>query len=275
MDSDATPIRIYDRRSEPHFWAFNRVFDSSLGCHEIVVYLNLCRRAGQNGTSWPTVQRIAHDCGISATSVKSALRSLKDMQWITVTSGKANGNSSAYSLLPLPRDPAEGWATGDQGWATGDQGVDNGRLPGGQPATTEVQLSKYDTERTTQHPLLSPDGDGRVEWSQAKWGTPEALAWMYNQRTPNHIPAVQTLSTQRRRLARKRLAEFPAESWWEEVFAAYHRSRFLSGRVPPSPGHGRFRPDLDWLLSNANHGASVENCVKVHDGAFDDDGPPR
>jgi hypothetical protein len=77
---------------------------------------------------------------------------------------------------------------------------------------------------------------------------------------------VETLSEQRRKRARRWLKAFPERAWWEDLFGEYRRSRFLSGRSPPSPGHESFRPDFDWLLSNGRSG--TENAVKVHDGAY-------
>lgn len=107
------------------------------------------------------------------------------------------------------------------------------------------------------------------DWSTARWGSPEALAALYNERAPDNVPAVETLSPKRRERARKMLKSFPEKHWWEQVFQEYRRSKFLSGRVAPSNGHARFRPDWDWLMSTAQ-GGSVENAVKVHDGAFAD-----
>ena len=100
----------------------------------------------------------------------------------------------------------------------------------------------------------------------APWPSPEALADLYNRLTPDNVPPVKSLSTKRREQARKILRQFPDRAWWEETFARYHRSQFLSGRTTPSNGHAGFRPDFDWLLANGKTG--TENCVKVHDGNY-------
>jgi hypothetical protein len=103
-------------------------------------------------------------------------------------------------------------------------------------------------------------------WAEAAWGTPEALAHLYNIRAPDNVPAVETLSPKRRERARKLLKTFPHKSWWEEVFAEYARSKFLRGETKPDEGHKHFRPDFDWLLANGQKGA--ENVVRVHDGIY-------
>jgi hypothetical protein len=103
-------------------------------------------------------------------------------------------------------------------------------------------------------------------WAEAKWGTPEALAHLYNTQAPDNVPAVETLSPKRRANARKLLKTFPHRSWWEEVFTEYHKSKFLSGRAKPDAEHAHFKPDFDWLLANGKKGA--ENVVRVHDGVY-------
>jgi len=113
-------------------------------------------------------------------------------------------------------------------------------------------------------PLETPSQS--ADWDSASWPSPEALAAMYNRLTPDNCPAVETLSTRRRQRAQKWLRDFPQRSWWEQTFAEYHESRFLSGRTPPRVGHESFRPTFDWLLANGRDGA--ENAVKVHDGQY-------
>lgn len=111
-----------------------------------------------------------------------------------------------------------------------------------------------------------PQSGPEESWKGAPWGSAEALAHLYNTQTPDNVPAVETLSPKRRERARRCLRVFPAREWWEEVFAEYRRSKFLSGKTQPKTGHESFRPDFDWLLSVGKNGA--ENAVKVHDGAY-------
>lgn len=101
-----------------------------------------------------------------------------------------------------------------------------------------------------------------------EWPSPQALADLYNARTPDNVPSVKTLKGGRLEKAKRYLRIFPDQTWWEEVFAMYHRSAFLSGKVQPSNGHGHFHPDFDWLLSKGKDGS--DNCAKVHDGRYSD-----
>lgn len=100
------------------------------------------------------------------------------------------------------------------------------------------------------------------------WGKPEDLVTMYNTETPDNVPAVEELSPKRREKALRALRQYTSQAWWKEVFAQYHRSRFLRGLTKPAEGHSSFRPDFDWLLSTGRSG--VENYVRVHDGVYAD-----
>lgn len=92
---------------------------------------------------------------------------------------------------------------------------------------------------------------------------------LYNAHSPDECPTVDTLSPQRRRKAREALRAFPDETWWREVCAHLHRSKFLRGLVPPREGRTRpFVADLDWLLSRGKDG--TENAVKVAEGRYVD-----
>lgn len=119
----------------------------------------------------------------------------------------------------------------------------------------------------TLHPPRAEES--AADWSTAPWGTPEALAHLYNTATTDNVPAVETLSPKRRAKARQALRQQPDAAWWQDTFGEYHRSRFLSGRAQPGNGHATFRADFDWLLGTGKDGS--ENAVKVHDGRYRDD----
>lgn len=149
-----------------------------------------------------------------------------------------------------------------------------------QPSASS-KLSAVSKLMPTSSSSSSPRGDAQAElegvdagnghrpqtsWATAPWGTPAALAHLYNEAAPDNVPAVETLSAQRVKKAKTMLRAFPAREWWVQVFAEYHASPFLLGQIRPGPGHQGFRPDFDWLLQTGKNG--TENAVKVHDGGY-------
>lgn len=111
--------------------------------------------------------------------------------------------------------------------------------------------------------------EGGAGETKTGWPSPEALVVLYNEKTPDECPAVETLSPARREKARQYLATFPSEDFWVEVFVRVHQSRFLRGAAKPSNGHGNFRFDFDWMLTKGKDGS--ENVVKVHEGRYADE----
>lgn len=59
------------------FAAPNFIFDiPALTAAQRLLYLYLCRRAGPDGTSWPGIQRIAKDLGVSRNTVRDGIAAL-------------------------------------------------------------------------------------------------------------------------------------------------------------------------------------------------------
>lgn len=98
--------------------------------------------------------------------------------------------------------------------------------------------------------------------------SPETLAKLYNDLTPDECPAVTTLSPARRTKARQYLVNFPKQEFWEQVFKRVHESKFLRG-ARNGNGHGNFRFDFDWMLTKGKDGS--ENVVKVYEGKYADE----
>lgn len=129
--------------------------------------------------------------------------------------------------------------------------------------------------KTTTTPLTPRErgASGAVDlhdadtWGTAAWGTPAALAHLYNETTPKHLPAVETLSIARIKKAQALLKQFPDRQWWVEVFEEFRHSAFLSGLQKPGLGHEHWRATFDWLLRQSSSGGT-ENAVKVHDGVY-------
>jgi hypothetical protein len=129
--------------------------------------------------------------------------------------------------------------------------------PSGDPSKTARPSPGPDT----------PSRNGPDPFGRAAWGTPEALAALYNASSPPNVMAVEPpLGPGRRALLRAALKLHPDRPFWEAVMDEYRRSAFLSGQVPAPPGRGPFRPDLDWLCGKDKHGA--ENASRVFEGAY-------
>ncbi|NIP37849.1 MAG: helix-turn-helix domain-containing protein [Candidatus Dadabacteria bacterium] len=79
-----------------HFYAPDEVFDLPVSGYAKLILLNLCRRANKDGSSFPSKNRIASDCGISKRSVYKYIKELEDNRLIQ----KRNiiGRSSTYVL---------------------------------------------------------------------------------------------------------------------------------------------------------------------------------
>lgn len=136
----------------------------------------------------------------------------------------------------------------------------------GSPTTTATEAPDKTEALPPPSSSSSQPKSASASWRYAPWPSPHALAYLYNSLTPDNVPAVETMSRKRIERAASLLSQFPARDWWHEVFKEYHRSKFLSGKRKPGPGHENFKPDFDWLISRNR--AGIENVVRVHDGFF-------
>jgi DNA-binding Lrp family transcriptional regulator len=87
------------------FWMDDDILDhyaKELGVHGLAVYTVLCRRAGKNGQSHPSVRRIAEDLGISERQAKRELKKLKDLKLITIQRRDTQNKTSVYTILETP-----------------------------------------------------------------------------------------------------------------------------------------------------------------------------
>ena len=105
-------------------------------------------------------------------------------------------------------------------------------------------------------------------WAAKPWGTPYALAALYNDEAHDDLPAVEKLDATRQTTCRKYLNEYPSRDFWMQAFRATHRSLFLRGKAPPEEGRKKpFRADFDWFLQRGKNG--VQNVVKAWEGKYD------
>jgi hypothetical protein len=102
-------------------------------------------------------------------------------------------------------------------------------------------------------------------WEQAAWGTPEALAHLYNERSPDQCRPVKVLSPALRERAAKFLKDFPQREWWEQVFTEISNSPFLLGQMPASNGYRKFRFDFDFLFKTKD---GQEHAVNIYNGGY-------
>ena len=88
----------------------NDIFKYGLNAYEFVVYSYLVMKADRvKMTCYPTVSKIAMDCGISKSQVHKVTSSLEDKGLITkemrykdTINGKKHQTSSLYHIEPLP-----------------------------------------------------------------------------------------------------------------------------------------------------------------------------
>ena len=75
-----------------HFYAPDEVFDLPVSGYAKLILLNLCLRANKAGSSFPSKNRIASDCGMSKRAVDIHLNELVDRKIVfkNMTTGKSN-----------------------------------------------------------------------------------------------------------------------------------------------------------------------------------------
>jgi hypothetical protein len=137
-------------------------------------------------------------------------------------------------------------------------------LPLAAYSESRESLSTERRETNNTSPRLSAGG-AVADPSLNGWGTPEALKLLYNELTPDELPAVKILSPARIAKCKKYLAMFPERAWWVETFEQIKASLFLRG-LKPGKGHEHFKADFDWLLSKGKDG--TENALKVNEGKY-------
>ena len=79
-----------------HFYAPDEVFDLPVSGYAKLILLNLCRRANKAGSSFPSKNRIASDCGISNKTVYNCIKELEEMK--IIRKNTVIGKSNTYVL---------------------------------------------------------------------------------------------------------------------------------------------------------------------------------
>lgn len=90
-----------EKRLPPFFWADNNVIARlpGIGAYGFAVYMLLAFRANQERTCWPSIAGMAEELGISANTVRRALKKLQTAKLIAIET--AEGLNNTYTLLPI------------------------------------------------------------------------------------------------------------------------------------------------------------------------------
>ena len=92
-----------------HFYMYDDILDDygkELGAFGVAVYCMLCRRAGKNGSSYPSLRRMAEDLGMSERQAKRELKKLKTLGLISIKprrNEQGRQMSSEYTVLDAPK----------------------------------------------------------------------------------------------------------------------------------------------------------------------------
>jgi hypothetical protein len=84
-----------------YFSSPNAIFDLPVGPNEKLILFNLCRRAGPDGDSFPSIKRIAADCSLSESTVQRAVKRLRDAGYIEVASQETVTGATTANLYAL------------------------------------------------------------------------------------------------------------------------------------------------------------------------------
>lgn len=263
-----------------------------------LVLLSLAHHWNEKGkASWPGLNRIAHETALGRRTVIRAIDKLEELDLIEKATREGSHGQNRYTLSIPSETSAEVDSSRGASRDTSTEIVEvppvHGRSANGDSRSATAMapkpLSSEPLSKNRNHPPSSSpsfqvgkgeesnggrslgNGGRSVENGTSPksraWPSPEALAALYNEQTPDECLAVGKLTPGRIKKANKYLAMFPNQSFWQEVFAEIHRSRFLRGlNNRLGSGHENFRASFDWLLTVGKDG--TENCVKVSEGRY-------
>ena len=156
---------------------------------------------------------------------------------------------------------------GEQKSSYGEQKSSYGEL-----GVQEVVTKKISLRRS--HEEENPSVSTTVETSpQAEKVTGIWIVEIYNAETPpDHPKHTLPLSPARLKRATEYARRFPDPAFWHAVFAEVWRSPWMQGQRA-SRDHRAIKRDLFWMMQTEQGGAQ-ENCVKVYEGKYRDDGSP-
>jgi hypothetical protein len=123
--------QLRDRRTPGWFWAYNSIVDvygPVIGAYALAVYFVLVRHSNANGQSFPSIATIARLTHTSPHTVIAAIKTLCDVELLSVTTQTAPGKEAYISNLYTLLEPDvirfdEGCAPHAQRYAPRAQGV--------------------------------------------------------------------------------------------------------------------------------------------------------
>jgi len=98
-------MKVKDGRRRGWFWAHDSIFDEwgeTLGPIALNVYLCLCRHAGKDGNSYPSLATLARKCGVTRRATINAvakLESYKLIEKVRRIASKGDPDTNIYTVL--------------------------------------------------------------------------------------------------------------------------------------------------------------------------------
>jgi hypothetical protein len=227
---------LQDGRVKKWFWCDNAVFEMGLSKYALVVYLYLCRVAGDKNSCWPSLKTISAATRCGRGIVIKAIKELKAAGLVESKPSFAEDGdrgSNVYTLFnPLGggaagdhpvRQENGGGAAGDHGGAAGDHGGaagDHGGAAGGQEEEIpEEELPK----KTTTTPL-----------------TPQDLAF-----EAFYLAYPRKVSKEKARQAWAKIATSPLEI--HTIMAAVEAQKVTGNTLAPANGKTYIPHPASWL----------------------------
>lgn len=103
-EKNTAPIEVRDLRTKQFFMmddAYLNGWAKVCGWQATLVYLSLCRHANKEQKSWPSIDLIADENGISRNTVKKGLKALVAHNIVNITKGKTREGKYANNIYLL------------------------------------------------------------------------------------------------------------------------------------------------------------------------------
>lgn len=221
--------------------------DKSLSIEAKAIYAYLASYSGHGMTSFPSVDLVCHELGISRHRFVKHRKMLEDSGYISVEritdKGKFKSNLYTINVVPTYQNPTSVNATSGKPTSGNDTTNNN--------SVTNNNLNNTNT--TTPNPKGSGSGGEKIP--------AKAIHDLYNSLCPD-LPRSMAMTPKRERQIKARWKEDISRQnigWWEGFFKYVHNVPFLNGNNDRG-----WKADLEWI-TNPN------NFVKVAEGKYQHD----